>query len=63
MRIVLLESGLVVVEQNNRLAIYEDGYSLSMEMSCIYVWENKNLGEFKNKEELQKAIEELNLFG
>ena len=62
MRIVLLESGLVVVEQSNRLAIYEEGYSMSMEMSCIYVWENKNLGEFKDKEELQKAIEELNLF-
>jgi hypothetical protein len=63
MKIVLLESGLVVVEQNNRLAIYEDGYSTSMEMSCIYVWMDKHLDEFANKDELQNAIEELNLFG
>jgi hypothetical protein len=63
MVIVQLESGLVVVENNGSLEIYEDGYAPSMEMSCIYVWEGKSLKEFNNKEELQDAIEDLDIFG
>ena len=63
MKIVLLESGLVVIEQRNCLAIYEEGHAPSMEMTCIYVWENKHLDDFKTKEELQNAIEDLEIFG